>query len=631
MPTIIKVFIFLLFSVLSLKASMLTIDNNFISGTSSEVQFNIEDKNSTLTNDDIVLDNNLQQYPKNYASYSTSIFWSKFDIQNQGTQTISLILSNPRAGMDQIDVFVYNGKTLLHKYILGDLRPQNERLLLSPKSVFYISLEPKEIVTIVTRYENLGSYDFNWEISSTLDYSYKNSTNLWFWGIFGGIMIALIFYNLIMYVHLKKTVFLLFVIHSTLLLWFQYAFNGILYFLNLGINLLTITLSTWFVSNLIIVVLSIFTILFFDFYRTNKTIFSVLIFLAGMNFIIFLIYLYAYIDSSILVNTNYFIITGLISLFIFLFIAIYSVYKKYIGAWYYLLGEGTYVISLIYLTIIFSGKTASGVLIYVIPIAILIEALMFSLALGSWVKAIRYERDKANDMIISEARFTVIGKNIGMAVHQWKEPLSQLSSHITYLQALAFSNTKIGFSQEIKDHIQAMSEMTEYMKETINDVYNSCTNINENSLFKLSEAIDITLRFQHDRIITKNIDIQVNVDKNLLIYGSKNALINTLMILCDNTLNQFEKNKISKKSISFESFVNNKLIILRFLDNGGGIKISPFSNIFEIDISEKGPKGTGIGLALAKMLVEKRLNGTINGFNTEDGVCFEIVLLNEKE
>lgn len=630
MPTIIKAFIFLLFSVLSLKASMLTIDNNFISGTSSEVQFNIEDKNGTLTNDDILLDNNLQQYSKNYASYSTSRFWSKFDIQNQGTQTISLILSNPRAGMDQIDVFVYHGKTLLHKYMLGDLRPQNERLLLSPKSVFYISLEPKEIVTIVTRYENLGSYDFNWGISSTFDYSYKNSANLWFWGIFGGIMIALIFYNLIMYVHLKKTVFLLFVIHSTLLLWFQYAFNGILYFLNLGIDLLTITLSTWFVSNLIIFILSIFTILFFDFYRTNKTIFSVLIFLGGMNFIIFFIYLYAYIDSSILANTNYFIITGLISLSIFLFIAVYSVYKKYVGAWYYLIGEGTYVLSLIYLTIIFSGKTASGFLIYVVPIAILVEALMFSLALGSWVKAIRYERDKANDMILNEARFTVIGKNIGMAVHQWKEPLSQLSSHITYLQALAFSNSKIGFTQEIKDHIQSMSEMTEYMKETINDVYNSCTNINESSLFNLAEAIDITLRFQHDRLITKNIDIQINVDKNLLINGSKNALVNTLMILCDNTLNQFEKNQSLKKSILFESFVKNKLIILRFLDNGGGIKISPFSNIFEIDISEKGSKGTGIGLALAKMLVEKRLNGTINGFNTQDGVCFEIELLNEK-
>lgn len=609
---------------------MLTIDNNFISGVSSEVQFNIEDKNGTLTNDDIVLNNNLQQYTKNYASYSNSIFWSRFDIENKGTQSISLILSNPRAGIDHIDVFIYHGKTLVKKHILGDLHPQNERLLLSPKSVFYISLEPKEIVTIVTRYQNLGSYDFNWEILSTLDYSYKNSANLWFWGLFGGVMIALIFYNFIMYIHLKKTVFLLFVVHSTLLLWFQYAFNGILYFLNLEINLLTITLSTWFISNLIIVVLSIFTILFFDFHRTNKKIFSVLIFLGGINFIIFLIYLYAYIDSSILENTNYFIIIGLISLFIFLFIAVYSVYKRYVGAWYYLIGNGTYVISLIYLTIIFSGKTASGLLMYVVPLAILFEGLMFSLALGSLIKAIRYERDKANYMILSEARFTTIGKSIGMAVHQWKEPLSQLSSHVVCLQALSYTDSKISLSNEVKDHIESMSEMIEYMKETINDVYNSCTNINESSLFKLSEAIDITLRFQQDKLITKNIDIQLNIDKNILINGSKNALINTLMILCDNTLNQFEKNQISKKSILFESFVKNKLIVLRFKDNGGGINISPFSNIFEINISEKGEEGTGIGLALAKMLVEKRLNGTINGFNTQDGVCFEIILLNGK-
>lgn len=629
MPTIVKIFIFLLFGVLSLKASILTIDNKFISGSSSEFQFNVEDKNGILNNDNIILNNNLQEYTQNHASYSNSIFWSRFKLQNKETQAIALVLSNPRAGMDKIDVFVYEGNTLVKKHNLGDLRPQNERLLLSSKSVFYLNLEPNKIFTIVTRYENLGSYDFNWEILSTLHYSSSNSRHLWFWGIFGGIMIALIFYNLVMYIYLKKAVFLFFVIHSILLLWFQYAFNGILYFLNIGINLLTITFSTWFVSNLIVSVLSIFTILFFDFYRTNKKIFILLCFLSGMNFIIFLIYLYAYIDSSILVNTNYFIISGLLSLFIYLFIAVYSVYKRYVGAWYYLLGEGTYVLSLIYLTVIFSGQTTSGALIYAIPTAILIEASMFSLALGSRVKAIRYERDNANDMILSEARFTVIGKNIGMAVHQWKEPLSQLSSHITYLQALAFNDSKTEFSQEVKDHIEAMSEMTEYMKETINDVYNSCTNINEISLFNLYETIDITLRFQRDRIITKNIEVQVNVDKNIYINGYKNALINTLMILCDNTLNQFEKNQIPKKTILFECITHNDSFILRIQDNAGGIKNSTSSNIFEMDTSEKSSKGIGIGLALAKMLVEKRLNGTINGFNSQDGVCFEIVLLNK--
>ncbi len=221
MSTIIKIFIFLIFCVCSLEGSILIIDNNFITGNSSKVQFNIEDKNGTLKNDDIVLNDNFKQYTKNYASYTTSTFWSRFDIQNQGNKLISLILSNPRAGIDEIDVFIYKEKKLLHKYALGDLRPQSERSLLSPKSVFYISLEPNEIFTIVTRYKNLGSYDFNWEISSTLTYSYKNSFNLWFWGIFAGIMITLIFYNLIMYVHLKKTVFLLFVFT----LFFYYGFN----------------------------------------------------------------------------------------------------------------------------------------------------------------------------------------------------------------------------------------------------------------------------------------------------------------------------------------------------------------------------------------------------------------------
>ncbi len=251
---------------------------------------------------------------------------------------------------------------------------------------------------------------------------------------------------------------------------------------------------------------------------------------------------------------------------------------------------------------------------------------MFSLALGSWVKAIRYERDKANSMILNEARFTTIGKTIGMTVHQWKEPLSQLSSHIVYLQALAFSNSKVGFTQEIKDHIQAMSEMTEYMKETINDVYNSCTNINENSVFNLLDAINIGLRFQQDRITSKNINIEINIDKNIFIYGSKNALVNVIMILFDNTINQFEKNKTPNKIILFECIQDNNSFILRIQDNGGGINKFYINDIFEINISKKGLNGAGIGLALAKMLIEKQMKGNISLFNTHDGVCFKIVL-----
>ena len=43
-------------------------------------------------------------------------------------------------------------------------------------------------------------------------------------------------------------------------------------------------------------------------------------------------------------------------------------------------------------------------------------------------------------------------------------------------------------------------------------------------------------------------------------------------------------------------------------------------------MSSKGENGAGIGLALAEMMVEKRLSGTIEASNKESGACFEMVL-----
>ncbi len=621
----IRVFTLLLLLVLSIQASVLKVGQDFTYATNGAVSLNFEDVQHSFSNDDVLLGTNLKRYPKNYASYSKSIFWSSFDLQNSSNETVSLVLSNPRAGMDEIDVFLYQNNNLVKKHVLGDLRSQNSRFILSAKSVFYLTLKPNEPMTIVSRYKNLGSYDFTWEISSTRHYSYKNSFNLWFWGIFGGLMIALMFYNLVMYANLKKVVFLFYVIHAALLLWFQYAFNGILYFLNIGIDLLTITLSTWFVAYLMISALNIFTILFFDFYRTNRPIYTLLGFMAGVNFLLFVLFLFTYIDTSFIDYTNYFMIEVFTNLLILLLVAMYSVYKGYAGAWYYLLGEGIYVVSLMYLAMVIGGKTASGAMEYAVPVAVLIEALMFSLALGSWVKTIRNERDKANLMIINEARFVSIGKSIGMAVHQWKEPLSQLGSQVLYLRALAFSDTKGTFPKEIKEHIGLMSETIVYMKETVNDVYDSCTNLNTLQEFQIFDSINLAYRFQKDRLTLLNIDLKISCSTSIKINSSKNTLANIFMTLIDNSIAQFEQiGKAPNQTISITVNQNESSIEILFEDNAGGISTSPISNIFEIDYTTKGENGSGMGLALVKLLVEKRLNGSIDVENTQHGARFTI-------
>jgi signal transduction histidine kinase len=62
-------------------------------------------------------------------------------------------------------------------------------------------------------------------------------------------------------------------------------------------------------------------------------------------------------------------------------------------------------------------------------------------------------------------------------------------------------------------------------------------------------------------------------------------------------------------------------------DNGGGIEKQVIEKIFDPYFTTKAPdKGTGIGLYMAKTIIEKHMEGTINVTNTENGALFSIML-----
>ena len=69
---------------------------------------------------------------------------------------------------------------------------------------------------------------------------------------------------------------------------------------------------------------------------------------------------------------------------------------------------------------------------------------------------------------------------------------------------------------------------------------------------------------------------------------------------------------------------------LSIQDNGGGIKIVPIEKIFEPYVSTKEEsEGTGIGLYMSKLIIEKSMKGKLEAENSEDGAVFMIEL--EKE
>ena len=58
-------------------------------------------------------------------------------------------------------------------------------------------------------------------------------------------------------------------------------------------------------------------------------------------------------------------------------------------------------------------------------------------------------------------------------------------------------------------------------------------------------------------------------------------------------------------------------------DNGGGIAVDVIDKIYEPYFSTR-EMGTGIGLYMSKMIIERSMNGTIEAHNIDDGAEFVV-------
>lgn len=130
----------------------------------------------------------------------------------------------------------------------------------------------------------------------------------------------------------------------------------------------------------------------------------------------------------------------------------------------------------------------------------------------------------------------------------------------------------------------------------------------------ISRSNEIELWFDREKLEI----IFNNLLSNAFKYTSQEGLVTVEVSEGEGTL--FEK--------------NNEVVILKFVDTGIGINEKYLANVFESYYSlehTKGYKGTGIGLALTKSLVELH-KGKISVESTEGkGTCFTIEFLKGKE
>ncbi|KJR40200.1 ATP-binding region, ATPase-like domain protein [Candidatus Magnetoovum chiemensis] len=110
----------------------------------------------------------------------------------------------------------------------------------------------------------------------------------------------------------------------------------------------------------------------------------------------------------------------------------------------------------------------------------------------------------------------------------------------------------------------------------------------------------------------------------------KQVILNILNNSNDAILEKRQQNIINSDQdglINIEISNKDANVIVAIDDNGIGIPDNILENIFEPYFTTKADdKGTGIGLYMAKTIIEKNMNGTLSAKNTASGAEFIIEL-----
>lgn len=580
-------------------------------------------KDNNFTYENILNNSNLSLLEKEYVNNYDGSFWTKLTIKNNTKKFEQLILYNNLAGINIIDVYLIKENQLFKEIFLGDLREQSLRNLLTRNSSFILSLEPNDEITIITKIENYLVYNLSWQITTPEKLLEKEGKVLFSFGLSGGIFLLFLIFNILNTILYKKIEYLIICFISISVFAYQYSFNGIFYFLNLNINLQFLTLIAWSATSVTVIFMLLFSIIFFNVHKNYRKFFYVSTLFIIISLLLVLLTLY-----SQFVDNTFFHYYGLVFLDLFIIViylnifSIYMILKKELGGIYYFIGNLT-----LFIVVFLNSFGLLGIIDYkeiikyLTPLAYIIDILCLLLSLNFKNKIEQRELKKAKMLLLEQSRFSSIGQAIGNISHQWRTPLTKLGTSITLLEAIHEHKIE-ELNETFKIKLPLIKNSIELMKKSV-DEFSDFYSIKKDEDFSLLSCLENIIEILSSKIMLKKVSIKHEIPKEMTIKSYEHIWSNIFLILIDNSLDAFKEEKDRSILISLEEGKNN--LKIKYIDNAGGIKIKPIESIFEYFVSYKeNSNGSGIGLAVMRMLIVDKLKGSINVQNYKDGVKFEI-------
>ncbi len=227
--------------------------------------------------------------------------------------------------------------------------------------------------------------------------------------------------------------------------------------------------------------------------------------------------------------------------------------------------------------------------------------------------------------IEAQAKMAQMGDMISHISHQWRQPLSTISTAITSLQL----QKDLGILKDdyFSKTTDAIVKNVDYLGDTIRVFRDFLKEdkikkkISMQSVLKMGLDISSSTLKDHHIKIYDNIEYKEQQMVNLV----PGELIQVIINILNNAKDAIVEKGIKEGYVKIASKNKEKFVEISICDNGGGIPDDIIENIFDLYFTTKDKtKGTGLGLHMCKEIIENSMDGKIKAGNMEEGCCFYI-------
>lgn len=575
-----------------------------------------EDKNSTITAKEIFKYSDKFYTPKEGAySYSDSSFWLKFDFsQTKDISNEKYILFN-FAILTNVDMY-YKKDGAIKEFNYGAVVkkefPFNEIILTIPQKeidnkMVYVRVKHRGVLSLENRI-----FDSKKEIFNLL--VLRNDTTV----LMVGIIILIMFFISVLAYNLKEITYRLYMMLLFFTLIMQLAINNSLTWLigadnidfifQVGVDLTAVSIYL-FIMNI-----TNMKETFPKIYKTFKLLTTIT--------------LYMFI-AEFLQNRDMHAIKTIIVVPTFLSIVFGSlIYMSVKNVKYSILvsiGWLFLLASVIVLYLSLNGIITGMYNPIIWKVLIILEIITFSLLLLYRIKELADENINHELVLEEQSKLAVIGETLTNIEHQWRSPLSKISSNLIALETELEIKGRVE-NKSLKKALASMTDTLEYMTNLVDYFKVFYMKDQEKKPFLIGNAYLRVSRLLEYDFLKYGIKINYVDNDKIQLVGHLNEFTQVLLNILSNSRDIIIQREIKKPKVEINVFKKGSNVVITVEDNAGGVDEDNIDNIFNRFFSNKDKQSTGVGLYLCKHIVEKKMNGAISVKNINAGARFTIKL-----